>query len=226
MRSAVVSLSALTFLLAPAFSATLVTYNDKATFLGAITATTLVDFESAPIGSDYGAAGLTFNGVNFLGDNSGGNFYLEVTNGQAPFNFSSGQNLKLPYYNVGSRLITTFASSTAIGFDLMTVNPGGGSLVVTLPASLGGGSYTIAMGAAPSHKYFGITSDVAFTTLAIAIASPGPTSPFPLIDNLQLGTATVAAAPADTPEVATFVLIGSGLFLFRLKKNTFSASLA
>lgn len=210
-----VAVCLLGFLLAPAFSATLTTYNNRTLFEGALSAApTLVDFEGivAPNSfHDYSnASGFSSNGATFVGLYSTGYTLLIQQGGQ--YDWGTGAVLRGAQSMYGGYFSVTFPSSKAVGFNLMTSGPGG-SFVITMPAAVGGNTYNVNTNATqgPNPTWFGVTSDVAFTS--IQIAAGGSNSMLPLLDNFEFGT--TSAAPADTPEIATMIMIGLGLAALR-----------
>jgi hypothetical protein len=221
-RKAPVCLLALGVFLLPLSAATLTTFTDRTTFETALASFSTITFDAAGVtqGSyrDYSTAGgYTESGVNFVGNNGcGGCYNLTVQWGAfgGPSDFGSDAVLVGPYYNAGSFIQVTLSSAvTAVGFDLMTMVPGAGSILVTMPADLGGGTYTVATANRPNRTWFGVTSDTPFTTLQIAAQNPGPSSPQPILDNFEFGD---TGAPTDpVPEVPTFLLMGTGLASLR-----------
>ena len=63
----------------------------------------------------------------------------------------------------------------------------------------------------PGQTFVGFTSDVSLATAQFILTSGINTTTYPVIDNLAYGTAGVAGGPEETPEVATLLLVGSGL---------------
>lgn len=221
-RKAPVCLLALGVFLLPLSAATLTTFTDRTTFETALASFSTITFDAAGVlqgaFKDYSTSGgYTESGVNFVGNNGCGDCYdLSVQYGGSgsSTDFGSGAVLAGPYYNAGSFIQVTLSSAvTAVGFDLMTMFPAMGSIVVTMPAELGGGTYTVATANRPNRTWFGITSDTPFTTLQIAAQNPNPSSPRPILDNFEFGD---TGAPTDpVPEVPTFLLMGTGLASLR-----------
>jgi hypothetical protein len=224
-RTGFVCLLALCTSLTPAFSATLTTYNSQASFNAALTSGVLIDFNNLVAvtngQADYStAAGLTQSGVNFVGVNGSGNYLIATrSDGNANYDWGSSTLLSLPYYwgSAASYLTITLPSNTtAAGFDLMTFSPQAGSFTITMPADLGGGTYVVNTANRPTRSWFGITSDTSISSIQIAVNGVNPVThvgSIPLLDNFKFGAA--AEQPADTPEVATFILIGTGLAAMR-----------
>ena len=162
-------------------------------------------FGSADNSPNYQSS-LTVAGVSFTG---GGNYMVNViegTNVGAPGNYVLTSNTNTPNPQGPNIIITPPSNTFAFAFDIKSSNSALGTL--------GTGAYQIFVNgsAAPlatvnptysSFSFVGFTSDVPITSITIAGLSGGD----PVLDNIRLD----AAAPAEVPEPATLVLLGTGL---------------
>ena len=211
------SFLALVLTITPAYSTSITTYTSRTGWALSASGIQTIDFEGlAPANgaTNYNtASGLTVGGVEFIGIASGAN-WLEVvdTNFSPWYNFGSNDALAINLYQAYSGApvqyfhIILSTPVTAFGVDLATISPN----ALTFSISVGGGTYSAPTFARPTLGFFGFTSDTPFTTIDISVPNTTPSGgTYALLDNFSFGTAQTA--PADTPEIATFVLIGSGL---------------
>jgi len=223
------ALVALAWNITPAYSAILTTYTDQASFNAATTGDQTDDFETltpgTPITYYNSAAGVTQNGngVQFIGYNSSGSPYLQAIDTTyaawaAYYDFGTGVALAqlMDRPNSGSPLpyiqVVFSTPVTAFGSNLFTAGPGGLNFAITVL----GTQYTVATNSLPNAPTFwGVTSDTPISTVNFTLQGSvynGGTHEF--IDNFEFGTAQATGGvsdPSDTPEAATFLLIGSGL---------------
>lgn len=195
----------------PLAATTITTYTDRALWTAASTGVTTIDFETlgASPGAATGystAAGVTLSGVNFVGILPG-DYYLfaEKENPGSSLYWGSGTVLMGPWYqNLSGRYIQINlpAHVTAFGLDLMANSMTAQQVTIVLP---GVNSFLVNTQANPTRTFWGFTSDTPISTIQISATAS------PLIDNVSFGT----AAPAQTPEIATFILIGTGLLGLR-----------
>lgn len=181
-------------------------FNSRTTFNAAAPNTTTIDFGSSNI--DYANSLTNFAPVTFAGGadhqvgvKTGSNFglvdnYALVSNTNAP-----GQ------FNVDNIVITMPVGTRAVGFDIKcgssTQVPGmcAGSYEIYVNGTL---ASTVASTQFNSFEFFGYTSDVDITSIAIRALSGGE----PIIDNFSYNA---SAAPEPVPEPATIALFGTGL---------------
>ena len=214
------------FALVPAYSTTITTYNNPATWQAATSAGyQTVAFEgltpsntSTPYNSPSGVAA---SGIDFIGYNSSGVSDVQVVDTSGVFtwyNWGTGdtliQNLDrpnssspLPYIN-----IVLPANITSLGLDLFTTSPQGLSYTITVA----GNQYTVPTFSQPTLAFWGITSDTPITSLQLTLA--GTTfngSSNELLDNFSFGASDLTAAP----EAGTYLLIGTGLIGFVLLRK-------
>jgi hypothetical protein len=212
--------------LAPAYSTTITTYSDQASWAAATAAgyqTVTFTGLATPGGATnyYTATGVTTDGVEFIGYNSGGTSDVQVidTSAFSWYNDGTGDALlqslsrpnsssPLPYIN-----IVLPANITAIGVDLYTTSPQALSYTITVA----GNQYTVPTFTQPTLAFWGITSDTPITSLQLTLAgSTYNGGSEALLDNFSFGTADMSAAP----EAGTYLLIGSGLIgLVLLRKR-------
>jgi hypothetical protein len=183
-------------------------FTDQASFDAAVQAANLsastIEFDSTPQGDYSTAAGLTVNGVNFVGPFAGGdNLQVYPANWDAPYIVGSGNvlvgvqeiDINLPQ-NVEA--FGTYVNSSAMFFidgplqDVLSVN---------------GQSFGVTLTSADPFPFIGFlsTTPVATTTLT------GPS--FVTIDHVEV--ASVPQPPIATPEPmsASLALLSVGLVL-------------
>ncbi len=220
--------AALLFATVSAHAAT-VTYNDVTSWLAATTGDTNISF-TATAGSfnDYSnSTGFMSSGVQFLGYISPTAYQLTTVDQMFAtpyFDFGTGGSLRGPQYDRATN--STFlpyihvilpSSVNAFAANLMTGSPNAVSFSVTLAD---GESFNVATGNRPATTFFGLTADapISYVDFALPTASTngGTTA---LLKNFQFGTNAAGTGPvtppADTPEAATLILIGTGLMFFR-----------
>jgi len=199
----------------PAFATTVV-YTNQVAFQNATAGLTSIGFEGiANPGQTVHYAnttGLVINGVNFLAYNGATSTDFNVINPTPGsfFDYSSGSEL---YWTAASMnpfipylKITLPQAVTSASLDLMSF--GGSNVAYNVALNdlnfLYSSTPTIGY---PTRTFFGITSDVAFTSIAFQLPANGVT---PLVDNFAFGT-TSSSSSTETPEACTFLLIASGL---------------
>lgn len=216
--------AALLFATVSAQAAT-VTYNDVTSWLSATTGDTNISF-TATAGSfnDYSTStGLVMSGVHFIGYISPTSYQLTTVDQMfaAPyFDFGTGGSLRGPMYDRAANAtflpyihVTLPSNVTAFATNLMTASPNAVPFKVTLAD---GESFSVATGNRPTTAFFGLTADAAISYVDFALptaANNAGTSG--LLKNFQFGTSGATPPPADTPEAATLILIGTGLVFFR-----------
>lgn len=196
------------------------TYSDRTTWQSATGGVTTVTFEGiAPYDSSTAynnSTGLVISGTRFTGiQDLLGNFYLSVVNpGPNTFwyNFNGTSALAGPWTQnatfTPSIHIVLPAPATSFGVDLGTLNPNGSSFTIALDTTA---MPNIVTAAQRKFTFYGVTSTTPFTVVDLSL--PGaPVNASALIDNVSYGTAlSVSQDPGQTPELGTFLLIGSGL---------------
>jgi hypothetical protein len=227
MRLCVAILIVLTCAAGTTLAATTTTYDNQSTFLN------LFALPPAPItfdgyalnpGSTFAfdnAAGLTIDSIQFVGHNGDSYYYAYIRNptgNDTSYNWNSGSIAMTAGYYPGVRNYLTIAlpaGINAFGLDLMVANPAAVANPRDVKITLSDGtSYTVTTAPNPTRKFWGVssTADISFLT----IEAPGAEL---LIDNVYSGTGK-SGDPGPTnpsPEIATFILIGTGLALFRFK---------
>jgi len=205
----------------PAYSATITTYNSLSAWQAAESTVQTVTFTGLPASMTFYPTGLTLGDVEFIGY-SGQSALGEMDTtswfpgfglGNAAFMLISGPSSDIH--------IVLPAAVTAFGLNLLTSN---GGLPYTLNFSDAQsnllGTYTVATSGAPPVAFFGITSDTPVATIDLSLQGAGASGTYAFLDNLSYGTAsqqtTQGSDPGsdqgtDTPEAATFLLLGSGL---------------
>ncbi|HYL74677.1 MAG TPA: PEP-CTERM sorting domain-containing protein [Bryobacteraceae bacterium] len=206
------SVVALALLVAPAYSATITTYNTSSSWQVALSSFQTIDFSGlAPVnGATTYGSGLTVNGVQFSGLSGGSSaFGVLDTTLSSWFNFGTGDAAfintdratnatPVPYLH-----IVLPAPVTAVGFNIFSASPNALSYTVSVPA----GQYSVPTNALPTPAFWGITSDTPFSTVDLTLQGTvfnGGSKGF--MDNFAFGSAT-----PDVPESSTSILIGSGL---------------
>lgn len=194
--------AAVVFFSTPARADTIV-FTSRAAFNAATMGLTTIDFEG--IASTNSVANfsspLTIAGATFSGSPTGQVSVVDSGFFAPLFQFNSGAVLSgFAFVDV-----TLPAGTTAIGTDLMSTNPTGLPFQVTLS---NGETFLVNTPLRPDRGFFGITSDVAITSIRfVTVPGPNQSSGIPLIDNFSYGQ----AAPAAVPEPATMALLGTGL---------------
>jgi hypothetical protein len=190
------------------------TYPDVNSWLAAVTALGDATFEGqAPVNgstSYNNSAGYTEAGVKFVGY-SGGYDLMIVNPGSVNwwYNFGSGASLS----TVGSTLYpvsivaTLPANMTAVALNVMVAGNAGLPVVVT---ASDGSSATIPTTAGQA-SFFGAIYATPITSLTVASNGTPPSGTYVLLDNFRYGTADSDGLPGNAPEIATMLLIGTGL---------------
>jgi hypothetical protein len=204
--------------LVPAYSTTITTYNNPASWQAATAAgyqtVTFEGLTPANTVTPYTSpSGVTSSGVEFIGYNSNGSSDIQVvdTSGVLTwFNWGTGdaliQNTDRP--NPGSPLpyinIVLPANVTSLGLDLWSTSPQALSYTITVA----GNQYTVPTFGQPTLAFWGITSDTPIGSLQLTLqGTTYNSSSNELIDNFSFGASDLTAAP----EAGTYLLIGSGL---------------
>jgi hypothetical protein len=124
--------------------------------------------------------------------------------------------------------VVFLAPVTALGADLFTSSSNGMSFAVTINGASNvplATPFTATTNAPPNAAFWGVTSDTPIFSVDLTL--PGSAfngGSFAFLDNFRYGAAqggSSGGGPADTPEAATLILIGSGLVgLSWLKKRS------
>lgn len=203
--------------LTPAYSTTITTYTNEATWEAATTAgypTVTFTGLTAPgtVTDYYSATGVTNSGVEFIGYSSTGVSDVQVVDTSAVtwYDDGSGDALlepaspqtsssPLPYID-----IVLPANVTSLSLDLWTASSPG----MTYSIIVNGNTYTVPTVGGNTETFWGITSDTPITSLQLDVpAATSSSSTEALLDNFSFGESDMSAAP----EAGTYLLIGSGL---------------
>ncbi len=216
--------------------ATTVQYSDRPSWEAATPGFTNIDFEG--IVTEQGgwasysdAAGLTVADVQFIGLVPPSSYALYVVNPVpgSDYDFESGSLLKGPYYFTGtSKLIVNLpAGVTSFGADLMTLDDSNPA-TFTVHLSTGEEWTDIATAARPTRTFFGVTSDTAITQIDFVLTSGTNSVTYAGLDNFSYGVADLGGGgedPAETPEAATMILVGTGLIaVFGFRRRRFQSA--
>jgi PEP-CTERM motif len=185
----------------------IVTYSSRSAFESAVSGEQTITFEGlAPTGSfAYVGPSLTTGGVTFASDV--GFLYVYDPGYDARYTLGSGQAL---VDHMGSTTIHLQAGTTAVGFDLDSIDNGYHLAATIYVGNAGGDSYTVD---APAPKpiseprspvFIGFTSDTPITSLWYAKWWYLDV----IIDNFSTGTTNVSAVPEPS------TLAGAGIAVF------------
>jgi hypothetical protein len=213
------ALAALVWTATPAYSS-ISTFSNLADWQAAASGVQVIDFSGlnspGPI-TDYSTGvGLTVSNIQFIGLTASGAASLQVldTSQFSWDNYGSGDALMQSMNRAGSdpspHIHVVFLTPvTAFGTDLFTATPHALSFAI----SLFGTQYAAPTLDQPNRAFWGVTSDTPISYVDFTIPDAtwnGNTVAF--LDNFRFGTAQgTEEPPADTPEAATLLLIGSGL---------------
>jgi hypothetical protein len=207
----------------PAFC-TVITFNSQSSWQSATTGdSTPIGFDGiATVGSPASfntTTGLVIGGVDFIGwtsATSAQTIVYDPSLNQPFFDFGTGSILS---WNANNGLTGAYPylevilpqAVNAVGMNIMA---GTGSV---FQVGLNNAIFAYTSGATtgwPVPNFFGLTSDTPFTTFYLQL--PGGNTPF--IDNFSYGSEQTQGGgggggsdPTDTPEVATFLMIATGL---------------
>jgi hypothetical protein len=210
-------------------------FSNKAAWLSATTVSGTIDFEGiAPGGgtSDFStAAGLTLDGVNFLGQTeridctipggcspigSGYQLFVSSPGGfdgldwgsggflVGPLNFVEPVSPFLLEVQVGTLTAQFPAGTTSIGFDLMSIGELGANPAVPHICLSTGDCFDISTPTYPGHTFAGFTSSAAIDSVVLTMPDVFPNGTV-FLDNVEQGTAI--------PEPRGLSLLGLTLLL-------------
>lgn len=187
-----------------AFASELAVYSSRTTWntdkagVNIDLAFTNMTFEAFAGSSFNDAAGLldAITNVRFVGLQSNGSSY-DLTDSLSGFSGSAVLTQSLPN---GSIQVTLPANVRAFGVDVNSASAIGVTIDYTA-----GGNFTHLATPAGTSGFFGVRTDAPITNLVLYTGVTTKIS----VDNFEIGT------QADTPEVATLLLIGTGLIAMR-----------
>jgi hypothetical protein len=188
--------SALAAVHAASFAA-VTTYTDRAAWEAATSGVTNVDFEGLAPSSgftDYGSTGLTVGDATFTGSD---NYLFVVDAGFSPGFYDWGSGAVLLGNQFGTITVNLAGGKTAIGSDIMSILNYASPFSITLS---NGDVFAASTNNHPDRAFFGITSDVAITSITFSA-----TDGYPELDNFAYGSGDVV------PEPATLTLFGGAL---------------
>lgn len=217
---------ALLMAIVPAQASVLGTYNDRTTWEGLTSGRTDIDFTSLGLSpgaaANYStAAGLTIGSANFTSGYGGTSYQLYGLNPTAgtPEDWDSGTLLAGPSWATGAYFQVVLSGGvTSFGLDLMSAYPAGATFRILLDGiDLG---ITIVTGTRPNRTFFGVRTDIPFSTVRVIFDSSTPFGPQALFDNFAFGLAAGDPPPGgETPEITTLLYIGSGVGLMQWAKR-------
>ena len=204
-------------------------YTDITSWNNATSGVVAVPFTGiAPAGGivNYNTStGLVINGVQFLGYLTPASFQLSVVDSQyvAPYwNFGS-PNVQSPVYDRAQSAtylpfirVVLPAGTTAFSTTLGTVSPNALAYSVQLSD---GTTFIVPTANRPTPSFIGVNSSSAISYADFTVLGTtynGGT--YGLLQSFKVGT-SVDPPPADTPEVATMIMIGVGLLFLRSDKK-------
>jgi len=204
---------ALAAMAGPLYCTTITTYNSLAGWQTAESTTQTIDFSGLPGSMTFYSSGLTLGGVQFIGYSGQTSLgEMDTTSWFPGFGLSNAAFMLMSGPSSDIHIILP-AAVTAVGFNLLTSN-GGLPYTINLNDLQSNllGTYTQATSGAPPVAFFGATSDTPIATIDLSLQGPGSGGTYAFVDNVSYGTATTQTSDvSDTPEAATFLLIGSGL---------------
>ncbi|MBL8793488.1 MAG: hypothetical protein JNM56_06270 [Planctomycetia bacterium] len=206
-------------LVVTASQAEFVVFTDRTKFEESSYHEKTIDFEGIAVpGFQSGfpfKSGLTRQGVNFVGTHTAGTKrYLWVADDEANpslFDWGSGAVLYGPSSKQGSDAkitVTLPAGITALGADLMTMQPFASNFVVTLAS---GDVFHVKTQDYPHLTFWGIQSTAPIKSLTFSSDNQS----FPMMDNFTFGLATPAP-----PAVVLFALGSAGLLAYQRRRRT------
>jgi hypothetical protein len=208
-------LLAVAMLALPAYSSTITTYTTASSWQIALSNFQTIDFGGlAPANSftNY-IGGFTVNGVQFLGIN-GPQLVVLDTAFQSWYDFGTGDAAAIQTTRANSSAPVPYihvilpAPVTAVGFNIFSVGPTALPYNVSLPI----GQYIASTSPRPSPAFWGITSDVPFSTLDLTLqGSIYNDGTYAFVDNFSFGTAQPLGQAGEVPESSTSLLFGAGL---------------
>jgi hypothetical protein len=230
LRKTLFTLSTLTIIyfcsMPPVQAAPVLLYTSRTTFNAASPGTTTLTFEgiaaNGTLVSYNTSAGLTLNGVNFVGSYSGtsSNYYFLYVAGQGYVETGNavleGPPSRAPSINGNGYLRATLpGGTTSVGTDYRNVfsqdtslYTDGMNVIVTTSDNQ---TQTFNLNATNVRQFAGfsvLTPGVTITSLQFSSAYNSQTGQrnYPVLDNFTFGQ-----APTPVPEPATLALLGSGL---------------
>ena len=182
-------------------SATTITYTIRAAWNAIVTGQTLQTFAGtvSTSGCDFHSSSYVLDGVSF--NNSTGDIF---TCSQSLFGFASYHTSEyLEWQNHQPISITLPGPVTALAFDFGALRNATDSFFI----ALGNGDSFSLTSNSNAYKFFGVTTDVAFSSLTISDLSSTDGGIFPTIDDFAYATSAVAV-----PEPVSVALVVLGLF--------------
>jgi len=182
-------------------------YSSRATFLAALTSSSVVDFEGiAPpnfftdVGIPYTIGGLTLDTAN--DPNLTQFLVIDQNYAGGAFSLGSGSTFSPQIFGgVNSLLVTTAGGFLAFGFDYGA--PTGTTFAVSLDnVPFQTFTYTSTL---PTPQFFGFITNTPVAQVSIVADTDSP-----VYDNLTTGT---PRGPSTVPEPMSLALVGSGLLL-------------
>jgi hypothetical protein len=217
------ALFVLLFLACTQSQATIIsTFTSRASWEAATSGRTDITFDSlglSPGGfTNYSnSTGLTIGSVTFTGFTiNTSSYFLYALNPQSGWdeNYGSGTLLKGPMWYQSGGVNSSYiqlvflAGITSIGLDLATIGPRGANVRVSVDGTDLGSAISTSNSAL---SFIGFTADTSVTQVRIYVDSGTLYNTQALLDNISYGTATPPPG-SQTPETATLLLVGGGLY--------------
>ena len=206
------------------------TYASRSGWEAATSGRTDIGFDSLGLSSGgftsySNSTGLSIGDVTATGFTTNTSaYFLYALNPQSAWdeNFNSGTLLKGPmwYQTNGATSsyiqLTFLAGITSIGLDLATIGPRGANVRLSVDGTDLGAAVTTST---TGLTFVGFASDTAISQVRILLDSGTLYNTQALVDNISYGTVAGPPPGSETPETATLLLVGGGLYVIAWRRR-------